>query len=86
MNANQFVVDLGNVKLTADHKKRINAAIQKAVTSELATLNVERNLVLVPVNNWPKGRGPIINGIIIREMLASRLKEVISEQGMPVNG
>lgn len=66
MNENQFVVDLGAMKLTDDQRSRINAAIQKAVAGELATLDVTKKIALLPVTKWKDG--PIINGIIIRDL------------------
>lgn len=67
MKENQFVVDLGTLKLTEAQKKSMNAAIQTAVASELGKLDLKNQVALIPVHKWPKG--PIINGIIIRDRI-----------------
>lgn len=36
--SNQFVIDLGNLTLTDDQRKSLNAAIHKAVAGELANI------------------------------------------------
>lgn len=66
MAENQFVVDLGNVKITEEQRQRLNAAIQKTVAGELATLNLGNKVALFPVSKFPGGG--IINGIIIRDI------------------
>jgi hypothetical protein len=75
MAANQFVVDLGNVKLTTDQRKKMNAAIQSAVTGELANINLAKRIVLIPIDKWP--RGPILDGIVIRD-LDKRFTDIIN--------
>lgn len=62
---NQFTVDLGSLKLNEEQRKSINAAIQGAVTKELANIVLSNNVALVPVHQYLKG--PIINGIILWE-------------------
>jgi hypothetical protein len=74
---NKFEVDLGNLDLTATQHNAINAAIQHAVSAELAKINLKNQLVLIPIRNWPKG--PIINGIIARELNADMFKSVVKE-------
>jgi hypothetical protein len=74
MNENQFVVDLGTLKLTAEQRQTMNAAIQRAVTSELASINLGNKVALFPISKFP--RGPIINGIIARD-LGNRFNEFI---------
>lgn len=64
MKENIFTVDLGEMKLSDDQRKEINAAVQKAVTGVLARTGASNNMVLFPINHWPKG--PIWNGIISR--------------------
>jgi hypothetical protein len=80
MNDNQFVVDLGDLKLSDDQRQKINAAIQKAVTGELATIELKKEVVLIPVNRWPRDRGPIINGIIVRDIKAANLENLLGGQ------
>jgi hypothetical protein len=65
MAKNQFVVDLGPVNLSDAQRKSINAAIQGAVTQELAKLTLKKKIVLIPVDKWPKG--PILEGLIARD-------------------
>ncbi|HEX7903846.1 MAG TPA: hypothetical protein VF487_08205 [Chitinophagaceae bacterium] len=64
MASNQFVVDLGNLSLSSAQRKSLNAAIQGAVTNELARFKLTKRIVLIPVDKWPKG--PILDGIIAR--------------------
>jgi hypothetical protein len=66
MAENQFVVDLGPVKLTAEQHQNISNAIQSAVASEVAKLGSANKIALVPVNKWVKG--PIIDGIVARDI------------------
>ena len=73
MAENQFVVDLGTIKLSDEQRQRINVAIQKAVAGELATINVSNKIALFPISKFP---GPIINGIIAGD-LGNRVKELI---------
>lgn len=68
MNTNQFVVDFGSLQLSDDQRKKINAAIQKAVAGELTDIELDKEVILIPVNKWPTGRGPIRDGIIIRDL------------------
>ena len=65
MASNQFVVDLGSLKLSADQRKSINAAIQGAVTKELAGFKLGKRIVLIPIDRWPFG--PILDGIVARD-------------------
>jgi hypothetical protein len=66
MASNQFVVDLGNLKLSVDQRKSINAAIQGAVAKELAGIKLDRKIVLIPIDRWPNG--PILDGIVARDL------------------
>ena len=75
----QFVVDLGDVKLSEDQKRSINAAIQKAVTGQLAQIPTETSLALFPIGGGgkgPKWPGPIIWGIIIRPPRDQWIKDI----------
>ncbi|MGO4290216.1 hypothetical protein [Chitinophaga sp. RAB17] len=77
MKENKFVVDLGDLKLTDEQRHKINSAIQKAVTGELAGIsagNVARN-VLIPVSHWP--HSPIIWGFILRDFDKVIIKDSI---------
>ena len=65
MKENQFVVDLGDMRLTDAQRKRINVAVQSAVTGVLAETDISKRAVLLPINKLP--RGPIIYGLIIRD-------------------
>jgi len=74
---NKFTVDLGDLKLSAEHVTNINAAIQKAVAGELAKINPERQIVLIPVSPRPSPKLKfIINGIIAREFSQENLKQI----------
>jgi len=64
MKENVFTVDLGNMKLSAEQRNEINAAVQTAVTGVLAKSGVSNKQVLFPINRWPKG--PILWGLIAR--------------------
>lgn len=64
--ANQFVVDLGDIRLTDVQRQKINNAIQAAVSAELSNVQLGKKLVLIPISKWPKG--PIIDGIIARPL------------------
>lgn len=66
MADNQFTVDLGTVKLSDAQRQSMNNAIQAAVASEVAKLGSADKIALVPVNKFVKG--PIINGIIARDI------------------
>lgn len=74
---NQFTVDLGTMKLSDDQKARINSAIQKAVAGELTGLGLSERVVLIPANKWKTGLGPIINGIVIRQLDEKIFQQVI---------
>ena len=74
MANNQFVVDMGKVKLTDEQAQRINTAIQKAVAGEIAHLNLKEHIALIPVNNKPFG--PIIRGIIVQVAAFEKLNEL----------
>jgi hypothetical protein len=66
---NKFIVDLGELKLTDDQRKNINAAIQDAVTGELADVETGNQLVLLPetgIGSASRLPGHIIYGIIAR--------------------
>lgn len=64
--ANQFVVDLGDIRLTDQQRQKINNAIQAAVSTELSNVQLSKKLVLIPISKWPKG--PIVDGIIARPL------------------
>ena len=66
MSKNSFTVDLGSLKISDQQRTSINSAIQKAVAGELANIGQVQKIVLVPVNDWKIG--PIINGIIARDL------------------
>lgn len=77
MASTQFVVDLGDVQLSDDQKRTINAAIQKAVTGEIARLSTNHNLALFPIGgHGPKFPGPIIWGIIARPLKDQWIKDI----------
>jgi hypothetical protein len=78
MADNQFVVDLGSVKLTDDNKKKINASIQRAVAGELANLASEaHNIALLPIGGTGhKFPGPILWGIIARPLDDKLLNQI----------
>ena len=77
MKENQFTVDLGDLKLSDDQRTRINAAIQKAVVGELATVGTANQIAYFPVgghgHKWP---GPIIWGIIARPIKDQWVKDL----------
>jgi len=66
MSKTQFVVDLGDLSLSDDQHKNLNAAIQGAVAKELAGFKLSKRIILIPVEKWPKG--PILDGIIARPL------------------
>lgn len=74
MKENLFTVDLGKLKLTESQRASINASIQKAVASEIASFNLKQKIALLPINKFPKG--PIINGIIIRDVDILQLDKI----------
>jgi hypothetical protein len=65
MAENQFVVDLGPVKLTEVQRKSMNAAIQGAVVGELAKVSTGNKIALFPLE---RHRGPILDGIVARDL------------------
>ena len=67
MKENQFLVDLGDLKLDDNQRAKINASIQKAVAGELAELNTSfaRRSVFIPIRQWPDF--PFPWGLIIRD-------------------
>ena len=65
---NMFVVDLGQLELTADDQARINAAIQKAVAGELALTKLNQRVALLPSN-------PLLHGILTRGIVARVLDQ-----------
>ena len=75
MKENQFTVDLGDLKLDDKQRLRINSAIQKAVTGELASLNLRKSPVLIPINKFPNL--PIWYGIIARDFDKVIIKDSI---------
>lgn len=75
MKENQFTVDLGDLKLTDDQRQKINVSIQRAVASEVASLNVTKRPVLIPINRFPNF--PIWYGIIIRDFDKVIIKDSI---------
>jgi hypothetical protein len=74
---NQFIVDLGTLKLTEEQRASMNSAIQRAAAAELANIGAAQRLILIPAFKWKKGLGPIINGIIARQINEQMFKEVI---------
>ena len=74
MAKNQFVIDLGDLTLSDDQHKSLNAAIQGAVTKELAGFKLSKRIVLIPVDKWPKG--PILDGIIARPLDKNVINEI----------
>lgn len=75
MSENKFTVDLGAVKLTDDQRNKINTAIQKAVSAELAHTLETGKIVLIPVRKWVKG--PILDGIIAIDINERLLKNIM---------
>lgn len=82
MNENQFVVDLGDLPLTDDQRKKINAAIQKAVAGELANIELDKEVILVPVNRGIGGRGGIRDGIIVRDLRGGNFDSFLEKEGL----
>ena len=67
MADNQFVVDLGTVRLTDAQRLSMSNAIQAAVSSEVAKLgSTTSKIALIPINKFVKG--PIIDGIYARDI------------------
>lgn len=77
MENNQFVVDLGDLKLTESERLKINKAIQHAVVNELANIKLAAKKVFyfvekekfIPTANFSKPpipiKPPIINGFVM---------------------
>ena len=66
-NHNEFVVDLGTLKLSDDQRKTINAAVQKAVAGELANLSLTERFIMIPGSPSSRFPGwPHIYGIVAR--------------------
>jgi hypothetical protein len=66
-NHNEFVVDLGTLKLSDEQRKSINAAIQKAVAGELANLSLTERFIMIPGSPTSRFPGwPHIYGITAR--------------------
>ena len=65
---NQFIVDLGELTLSDDQRKSINAAIQKAVAGELANIDTGQQIAIFPRTGAVGYRipGPILWGIIAK--------------------
>ncbi len=60
-NKNQFTIDLGNLELSDTQRSGINAAIQKAVLSEVANYDLSKKQVCISFPCHP------IYGIIIHQ-------------------
>ena len=66
-NHNEFVVDLGTLKLSDDQRKSINSAIQKTVAGELANLSLTERFIMIPGSPTSRLPGwPHIYGITAR--------------------
>jgi hypothetical protein len=73
-NHNEFVVDLGTLKLSDEQRKNINSAIQKAVAGELANLSLTERFVMVPGSPTSRFPGwPHLYGIVARSVDAAFL-------------
>jgi len=70
-----FQVDLGKLELTEAQKSSINAAIQQAVTGELAKMNLKNQVALIPMHNFIKG--PILSGLVVRNLDEKLLGQLI---------
>ena len=70
-----FTVDLGTIKLSPEQHQKVNSAIQKAVSAELAHLLDNQKIVLIPVHKWVKG--PILDGIIARKLDEGMLEQIL---------
>jgi len=94
MEKNKFVVDLGDLILTNEQRKKINAAIQKAVARELADIGTANQVALFPVNDLSAkdrrtlfGDGDvIINGIIVRDFKTADFKNILDAKSKAVKG
>lgn len=73
MEENKFLVDLGDLKLTAAQHNAINGAIQAAVSSEIAKIAIKDNVIFIPRVHGPKG--PIFPGFVIRKVSAAQLQK-----------
>lgn len=49
MNENKFVIDLGDLNLTDEQKKAINASLLKAVANELASIGSSNEVIAIPI-------------------------------------
>jgi hypothetical protein len=68
-NHNEFVVDLGTLKLSDEQRKTINAAIQKAVAGELANLSLTERFIMIPGSPSSRFPGwPHLYGIVARSV------------------
>ncbi|MEO6902625.1 MAG: hypothetical protein ABI315_05670 [Bacteroidia bacterium] len=75
MKENKFIVDLGTLKISPQQRNEINVAIQKAVSGQLASINLKNKVALYPISSFP--RGPITNGIIARSIEIDQLNKII---------
>ncbi|RDC62877.1 hypothetical protein [Adhaeribacter pallidiroseus] len=87
MEKNQFVVDLGDLELSPEQSKSLNAAIHKAVAGELANIGTANQVALFPINDLSDidrktifGKGGLINGIIIRDFKKENLKDLLQSK------
>ncbi len=76
MEKNKFTVDLGNLTLNDDQCQSINAAIQKAVTGELAKVNLKKHIVLIPIKSLPINGNGHTSGIIARYIDDKQIKNI----------
>jgi len=74
MNENKFMVDLGDLKLTAAQQASISNAIQMAVTNEIAKIGIKDQVFFIP--KFP-GKGPILPGFYTRKLTDAMLKNVL---------
>jgi hypothetical protein len=75
MENNQFIVDLGDLKLTAQQKQSINKSIQLAVSLELSKIKAAEKVKTIDVENGKlvlnplTGRGiklpSLVNGKVV---------------------
>jgi hypothetical protein len=84
-NLNEFVVDLGTLKLSEEQRSRINASIQKAVAGELANISMTERFIMIPAN--PGSRFPGWNhwyGITARLVDETLLAQLAAQPGEPI--
>lgn len=75
-NQNQFVVDLGTIKLSEAQRASMSAAIQRAAAAELANVGAASGrLVLIPADKWKIG--PIVNGIVARPINEELFNQIL---------